>query len=145
MVYASITPRVGLVRMGAGGSLDHDDEQEVLDFARGSRHGGFGIWSVRFNADATDVVAGATGGSVFVYDMESRRTVLRVEGHEDDVNAVCFADESNSNVLLSGSDDGLVKVWDRRSLSGQRPSGTLVGHTEVSDDPATAAQARSSN
>jgi WD40 repeat protein len=46
------------------------------------------------------------------------------------VNAVCFADESSTNILVSGSDDGYVKVWDRRSLSSSTPSGILVGATE---------------
>ena len=46
------------------------------------------------------------------------------------VNAVCFADESSTNILVSGSDDGYVKVWDRRSLSSNTPSGFLVGATE---------------
>lgn len=67
---------------------------------------------------------------MFVYDLESQRTILRVDAHSDDVNAVAFADSSSSNLLLSGSDDSFIKVWDRRSLSGQRASGTLVGHTE---------------
>lgn len=65
-----------------------------------------------------------------MYDIETRQTILRVLGHSDDVNAVCFADKASSNVLLSGSDDSFIHVWDRRSLSGQRPSGSLVGHTE---------------
>jgi WD repeat-containing protein 23 len=43
---------------------------------------------------------------------------------------VCFADESSTNILVSGSDDGYVKIWDRRSLSGGTPSGVLVGATE---------------
>jgi WD repeat-containing protein 23 len=46
------------------------------------------------------------------------------------VNAVCFADESSTNILISGSDDGYVKIWDRRSLAGGTPSGVLVGATE---------------
>jgi WD repeat-containing protein 23 len=46
------------------------------------------------------------------------------------VNAVCFADDSH-NVLISGSDDTFLKVWDRRSLrSHSRPSGVFIGHTE---------------
>ena len=36
-------------------------------------------------------------------------------GHEDDVNAVSFVD-SATHVLASGGDDGLCKIWDRRSL-----------------------------
>lgn len=31
---------------------------------------------------------------------------------------------------MSGSDDGYVKIWDRRSLAGGTPSGVLVGATE---------------
>lgn len=41
---------------------------------------------------------------------------------------------ASSNVLVSGSDDNYLKVWDRRSLgdggSHTKPSGILVGHTE---------------
>lgn len=79
-----------------------------------------------------------------VYDIEAERRSLSVSGHADDgesavkrawlllisVNAVCFADESSTNILVSGSDDGYVKVWDRRSLSSSTPSGVLVGATE---------------
>jgi len=35
--------------------------------------------------------------------------LMQVDAHDDDVNAVSFADET-SNILLSGSDDGLCKV-----------------------------------
>ena len=88
------------------------------------------VWSVRFSTDAKELVAGANDGQMFVFDLETQRTILRVNAHTDDVNAVAFADTSSSNLLLSGSDDSFIKVWDRRSLSGQRASGTLVGHTE---------------
>jgi len=88
------------------------------------------IWSVRFSHDAREVVAGARSGLVLVYDVEAQRTTLRVRAHQDDTNAVAFASASDSNLLVSGSDDCFVKVWDRRSLDGERPSGICVGHTE---------------
>lgn len=65
-----------------------------------------------------------------VYDIAADRPTLTVAAHNDDVNAVCFADQSSTNILVSGSDDGYVKVWDRRSLSSSTPSGVLVGATE---------------
>jgi hypothetical protein len=34
---------------------------------------------------------------------------LQIEGHDDDVNTVAFAD-STSQILYSGGDDGLCKV-----------------------------------
>ncbi|BGP15145.1 hypothetical protein JCM10213_005394 [Rhodosporidiobolus nylandii] len=136
LVYSSISPRAHLVKTGhgdgGGGTWGGDDgEQETLNFAQGSGiYGGFGIWSLRLSHDAREVVAGASGGFLFVYDIEAGRTTLRVNAHQDDVNAVAFGSASDNNLLLSGSDDAFVKVWDRRSLQGERPSGTLVGHTE---------------
>ncbi|GAA6054137.1 hypothetical protein JCM3770_003214 [Rhodotorula araucariae] len=130
LIYSSITPRVHMVRTGQGGEWGADDgEQHTLDFAAGA-HYGFGIWSVRFSHDAREIVAGARSGLVLVYDVEAQRTTLRVRAHQDDTNAVAFASASDSNLLVSGSDDCFVKVWDRRSLDGERPSGTCVGHTE---------------
>lgn len=37
------------------------------------------------------------------------QTVLRITGHQDDVNAVAFLDGS-SHLIASGSDDTLIKV-----------------------------------
>lgn len=74
-------------------------------------------------------MAGASSGQIMVYDVESRQRILNVYGHDDDgefcrahsyggradsgtaVNGVCFADESSTNVLVSASDDGYLKVW----------------------------------
>lgn len=88
------------------------------------------IWSIRFSGDSREIVAGGHFGDIYVYDIEARRRVLKVEGHSDDVNGVTFADSASSHVLISGSDDSFVKVWDRRSLSSGKPAGVLPGHTE---------------
>ncbi|CAI4218292.1 unnamed protein product [Parascedosporium putredinis] len=57
-------------------------------------------------------------------------SLLRVKGHDDDVNAVCFADTSSPHILYSGSDDSVIKVWDRRSMGDRREAGAFVGHIE---------------
>ncbi|KLT41773.1 WD40 repeat-like protein [Cutaneotrichosporon oleaginosum] len=124
MIYSSITPVVHLLKTD-----DHDSEHVALDFRVG-RHDHFGIWSVRFSADGSEIVAGVSQGRIMVYDINAGRRTLNVLGHRDDVNAVCFADESSTNILVSGSDDGYVKIWDRRSLSSNIPSGVLSGATE---------------
>lgn len=96
-----------------------------------SRHGGsFGIWSIRFSGDGRELVAGASGGNIVVYDIESRTTLHRISGHDDDVNAVCFADKSSPHILYSGSDDTFLKVWDTRSMGDSRAAGAFVGHIE---------------
>ena len=92
--------------------------------------GSFGIWSIRFSGDGRELVAGTTGGSIVVYDIESRRSIHRIFGHDEDVNAVCFADSSSPHILYSGSDDTTLKVWDTRSMGDSREAGAFVGHIE---------------
>lgn len=90
----------------------------------------FGIWSVRFSGDGRELVAGTGNDCVYVYDIETRKTVLRIRGHRDDVNAVCYGDKQSPHILYSGSDDATIKVWDRRSIGDGRPAGVFLGHTE---------------
>ena len=92
--------------------------------------GPFNIWSIRYSGDGQRLVAGTSGGSIVVYDIESRRSLHRIFGHDEDVNAVCFADSSSPHILYSGSDDTTLKVWDTRSLGDSRAAGAFVGHIE---------------
>ncbi|KAI6178358.1 Transcription initiation factor IIE subunit alpha [Aphelenchoides besseyi] len=92
----------------------------------------FALFSIRFNKSGTEIVAGSTDQHLYIYDRERCGCVLTLKVHDDDVNAVCFGDES-SNIILSGADDGLVKVWDRREMGefGQaRPIGIFAGHRD---------------
>ncbi|GAB7353573.1 hypothetical protein MBLNU459_g4000t2 [Dothideomycetes sp. NU459] len=112
-------------------------EPSVLEFAdmgqgrRGGRNWShFGIWSLRYSGDGREIVAGTSDESVYVYDIETRQSILRIHGHTDDVNAVCYGDKSSPHILYSGSDDTTLKVWDRRSMGDGREAGAFVGHTE---------------
>ncbi|KAF1809963.1 WD40 repeat-like protein [Eremomyces bilateralis CBS 781.70] len=134
LAYSSMQPTVCMA------STDPESETTPfqLDFTQmgqtarrpyhDDRH--FGIWSVRFSGDGRELVAGTGNNSVYVYDLETRKTVLRIRGHHDDVNAVCYGDKQSPHILYSGSDDATIKVWDRRSLGDGRPAGVFLGHTE---------------
>ena len=135
LAYSSIRSQICLARTEQGDT----SEPQLLDFsdmgasARSAGRGGrghFGIWSLRFSGDGNEIVAGTSDQSVYVYDLETRRSILRIPGHTDDVNAVCFGDKLSPHILYSGSDDTTVKVWDRRSLASMRPAGMFLGHTE---------------
>ncbi|KAI1801579.1 WD40 repeat-like protein [Daldinia bambusicola] len=97
---------------------------------RGGWRGGFGIFSIRFSGDGRELVAGTNASSIVVYDIESRQVLHTIDGHDDDVNAVCFADKSSPHILYSGSDDATIKVWDRRSMGDGREAGAFVGHIQ---------------
>jgi WD40 repeat protein len=74
------------------------------------------IWSIRFSGDGREIVAGTSDRSVYVYDIETRKSILRIAAHEYDVNAVCFGDTSSPHILYSGSmtlpsKSGIGGVW----------------------------------
>ncbi|PSR85749.1 WD40-repeat-containing domain protein [Coniella lustricola] len=96
----------------------------------GWRNGGFAIWSIRFSGDGRELIAGNNNSSIVVYDIESRQVLHDIHGHDDDVNAVCFADPKDPHIIYSGSDDQVIKVWDRRSMADGREAGAFVGHCE---------------
>ena len=78
---------------------------------------------------SAEIVAGGSDGALRVFNMEMKKLRCVIRGaHRDDINSVCFCDESG-NMLVSGSDDSLIKIWDRRVLEG-RPVSVCVGHTE---------------
>ncbi|XP_011628001.1 LEC14B homolog isoform X2 [Amborella trichopoda] len=134
LVYSSMSPIVHIVNVGTPGTLSIANVNEIheeLDFS-GNADGGrrFSIFSVNFSSDGRKLVAGSNDHCLYIYDMEANKPTLRILAHEDDVNTVSFADESG-NLIYSGSDDSFCKVWDMRcTLSGDRPSGVLVGHLE---------------
>ncbi|RFU74584.1 wd repeat [Trichoderma arundinaceum] len=111
-------------------SLELDDGGGHTRLSFWRNRGSFGIWSVRFSGDGRELVAGTSAHSLVVYDIESRRVLHHIPGHDDDVNAVCFADKASPHIIYSGSDDTTIKVWDRRSMGDNREAGAFLGHIE---------------
>lgn len=70
--------------------------------------------------------------SVFLWDVATAQTLRRFTGHAARVNAVAFGGEGDS-VLVSGSFDGTVKVWDCKSRS-DRP---IMTFSEAKDSVST--------
>ncbi|KAI1748832.1 WD40-repeat-containing domain protein [Xylaria castorea] len=127
LAYTSIQSNVCLAPTDPN---DTGDPYTLSLSEHGSRRGPFGIWSIRFSGDGRELVAGTNSRAIIVYDIETRQVLHHIEGHEDDVNAVCFADKSSPHILYSGSDDTTIKVWDRRSMGDGREAGAFVGHIE---------------
>ncbi|TVU17888.1 hypothetical protein EJB05_33948 [Eragrostis curvula] len=130
--YSSLSPIIHIVNVQSAGRESHANINEIhegLDFAEDDYEIDFGIFSVKFSKDGKEIVVGNNESSIYVYDLGQNKVSVRINAHTADVNAVTFADETG-NVLYSGSDDSLCKVWDRRCLSGEKPAGVLTGHLD---------------
>jgi WD40 repeat protein len=87
--------------------------------------------SAIFSPDGAKVaVADASGvyflksGEVVVYEMEHGREILRLTGHESNINSIAF--NHDGHYIVTGSDDYTIRVWDGdrgeklMTLSGHR-------------------------
>lgn len=90
----------------------------------------FAAFSNAFSNCGKQVIAGCNDSCLYVYDLPSEQRSLKVQVCETaDVNAVGFVDDT-SQIFYSGSDDGIIKIWDKRSLkeTDPQPAGMLAGH-----------------
>ncbi|ONK78572.1 uncharacterized protein A4U43_C02F20230 [Asparagus officinalis] len=134
LVYSSLSPLVHIVNVETAGTESHANITDIHDGLDFSEHENddfsFGIFSVKFSTDGRELVAGSNDDAIYIYDLEANKVTSRFEAHLDDVNTVTFADETG-NLIYSGSDDTLCKIWDRRCFFTRGgPAGVLSGHTE---------------
>ncbi|CAI5756290.1 unnamed protein product [Candida verbasci] len=80
------------------------------------------------------IAAGLTNGQINIYQ-NGQQQFMKLTDHIRSINSLDFIDE---NQLVSGSQDGLIKVWDLRS---SKPTITLGN----SHDPVRACQNKNSN
>jgi len=65
-----------------------------------------------------------------IFDMRDKTVVATLGQHQDDVIGIDYA--SSKNVLATGSDDGLICIWDARTWKLQRQINTK--HSQGTDD-----------
>ncbi|PSN74460.1 WD40 repeat-like protein [Corynespora cassiicola Philippines] len=77
-------------------------------------HHGYEVLSIDVSHDNERFVSTGGDKAVYLVDVQSAQTIRRYEGHAGRVNRGVFAGDSDS-VLVSGSLDGHVMVWDTKS------------------------------
>jgi len=104
------------------------ETHEALNFVPNSYR--FCLFSIQFSPDSREIIGGSSDDRLYIYDLDRKQRTHRILAHKADVNAVAFCDKS-SQILFTGSDDWLVKVWDRRILSESKQAvGVFRGHTQ---------------
>lgn len=68
-----------------------------------------GVWSLQWSPRVEEVVAGTADCCLYVYNIAEGRTLFRIRGHDDHVNAVEFLDTSG-NLIATGGDDSYIKA-----------------------------------
>jgi len=86
--------------------------------------GGFGV---DFSPDGTLLAADGPDSTAIIWDVSSRRKVLTLAGHSEDVYGVSVHFSPDGKRLVTGSADGTAKIWDIATGSELL---TLVGHTD---------------
>ncbi|KAK3712087.1 hypothetical protein LTR37_009178 [Vermiconidia calcicola] len=77
---------------------------------------GYGVLDLAVSEDNARFVSVGGDKTVFVWDVATAQTVRRFSGHSGRVNACCFGGEGDG-VVVTGSFDGTVRVWDSKSRS----------------------------
>jgi WD40 repeat protein len=91
------------------------------------------VGSIRNSAISPDgrILATASGKEAQIWDVQTRRAVMRLTGHSASISRVVF--NSNSQRLLTASEDKTARIWDLRT--GQTLT-VLKGHEDTIDSAA---------
>ena len=110
-------------------------DSSIVDLARTPQK----LFSVNTLKCTSDLVAcGLANGAVHVYQVTlggKNRLAYKLQDHKRVVNSLDFVDDS---VLVSGSQDGTVKVWDLRTFSPRPVMQLAASHHS---DPVRSCQA----
>lgn len=82
------------------------------------------VFGVEFDPNSKKVICALSGGCLILHDLERKMNEFADQSaHDDDINQATFLD---ANIIISGSDDALLKVWDVRQK--EKCVGGFVGH-----------------
>ena len=68
------------------------------------------ITSLAFSPDGKRIVFACDNKMIYVWDVEIKKDILRLEGHTDCVNYAAFSPDGKR--IVSASDDETVRIWD---------------------------------
>ena len=110
---------------------EYNNEENNFKYKQKGHKGA--VRSLEFDNSGSFIVSGGVDKSFQLIDTETFKTVLKVTDSHD---AALYKIKSiNENLLVTGDEDGTVKLWDRRHSSNMSKS--VMEDTESLDDAIT--------
>lgn len=80
------------------------------------------VLTLAVSADNARFISGGGDKTVFVWDVATARTVKKLSGHGGRIECVAWGgDGDGGSVVVSGSFDATVRLWDMKAQSATRP------------------------
>ena len=86
-----------------------------------------GIYALEFNPMTGELASAGAGGEIRFWDMESKRTILRIEASDRYINTLAFSEDGNH--IACGGDGGAVRIFD--ASTGAPVATVLAGGPDV--------------
>ena len=137
-ILSSHTANVNCIAFSLDGTLlvsgSHDKTVKLWDMQTGgviktSYNHTSSVLSVSISPDSATIASGTVGATIHLWDTWRGECYCVINGHEGVINSVGFS-PTNSQLLISASDDNTVQQWD---ISGHKFGPTYKGtHTSFS-------------
>eukprot|EP01083_Nonionella_stella_P255464 876806_1 len=121
VAYSGWSSSIYLVNTYGSHELHESHDLNISTFNSWGRCCVFGI---EFDPNSKKVICALSGGCLILHDLERKINQFSLpSAHDDDINQATFLD---TNIIISGSDDALLRVWDSRQKN--KCVGGFVGH-----------------
>ena len=84
------------------------------------------VWSVAFSPDGTHLAAGYSDARIYLWDVQTRKEIGRLESRDNAVRSVVFSPDGKR--LAAGAQNGGIRLWDLDRLA---ESARLTGHMDA--------------
>eukprot|EP01084_Bolivina_argentea_P087438 157926_1 len=99
-------------------------EAHDLNISSFNSYGRCCVFGIEFDPNSKKLICALSGGALILHDLERKFNEFALpSAHDEDVNQATFLD---TNIIISGSDDALLKVWDTRQKN--QCIGGFIGH-----------------
>lgn len=73
------------------------------------------VSELSFSYNAEQIYAGTYGGTVHIWELNTKKEIAKLQGHGTKCTCLGSDNMGSANLLVTGSEDTKVKVWDLRS------------------------------